>query len=71
MRVLFMGTPDFAVYSLEALCSSRHEVIGVVTQPDRPGNRGVTVFSVAELLYSLLSKSTLWQRACPFISLKR
>ena len=48
MRVLFMGTPDFAVYSLEALCSSRHEVIGVVTQPDRPGNRGVTVFSAVK-----------------------
>ncbi len=48
MRILFMGTPDFAVYSLDALCSSRHEVIGVVTQPDKPGNRGVTVFSAVK-----------------------
>lgn len=48
MRVLFMGTPDFAVYSLDALCSSRHEVIGAVTQPDKPGNRGVTVFSAVK-----------------------
>lgn len=48
MRILFMGTPDFAVYSLDALCSSCHEVIGVVTQPDKPGNRGVTVFSAVK-----------------------
>lgn len=34
-----MGTPDFAVKSLEALCSSEHEVIGVVTQPDKPVGR--------------------------------
>ena len=45
MRIVFMGTPDFALYSLKALCESEHEVIAVVTQPDKPGNRGVTVFS--------------------------
>ncbi len=40
MRILFMGTGAFAVPSLKALLSSRHEVIGVVTQPDRPAGRG-------------------------------
>ena len=40
MRVIFMGTPDFAVGTLEALCRSRHEVVGVVTQPDKPKGRG-------------------------------
>ncbi len=40
MRVLFMGTPDFAVPTLEALIESEHEVIGVVTQPDKPKGRG-------------------------------
>lgn len=40
MRILFMGTSSFAVPSLEALISSKHEVIGVVTQPDRPSGRG-------------------------------
>ncbi len=39
MRIVFMGTPDFAVKSLEALCLSEHEVIGVVTQPDKPVGR--------------------------------
>lgn len=40
MRVLFMGTPDFAVNALEALIQSEHEVVGVVTQPDKPKGRG-------------------------------
>ncbi len=39
-RVLFFGTPDFAVPSLEALLGSRHRVVAVVTQPDRPRGRG-------------------------------
>jgi methionyl-tRNA formyltransferase len=40
MRVLFFGTPEFAVPSLEALLSSSHRVIGVITQPDKPRGRG-------------------------------
>lgn len=40
MRLVFMGTPDFAVPSLEALIASKHNVIGVFTQPDRPAGRG-------------------------------
>jgi methionyl-tRNA formyltransferase len=40
MRLLFFGTPDFALPSLEALRGSRHEVVGVVCQPDRPVRRG-------------------------------
>ena len=43
MRVIFMGTPDFAVPSLEALLNSDDEVVGVVTQPDRPKGRGQTL----------------------------
>ncbi len=39
MRVLFMGTPDFAVPSLRKLWESGYEIIGVVTQPDRPKGR--------------------------------
>jgi methionyl-tRNA formyltransferase len=39
-RILFMGTPDFAVPTLEALIRHGHEVVGVVTQPDRPKGRG-------------------------------
>ncbi len=40
MRIVFMGTPDFAVPSLEALYEAGHEVVGVFTQPDRPKGRG-------------------------------
>lgn len=40
MRLVFMGTPDFAVASLEALLRSDDSVVGVVTQPDRPKGRG-------------------------------
>ena len=43
MRVVFMGTPAFAVPSLEALDNSDHEVVGVVMQPDRPKGRGQAV----------------------------
>ena len=40
MRILFWGTPDFAVPSLRALVGEGHHVVGVVTQPDRPAGRG-------------------------------
>jgi methionyl-tRNA formyltransferase len=40
MRIVFMGTPEFAVPSLAALLRSDHTVVGVVTQPDRPKGRG-------------------------------
>ena len=40
MRLVFMGTPDFAATSLEALLKSDDPVVGVVTQPDRPKGRG-------------------------------
>jgi methionyl-tRNA formyltransferase len=40
MRIVFMGTPEFAVPSLAALLTSEHSVVGVVTQPDRPKGRG-------------------------------
>lgn len=41
MTILFMGTPDFAVPSLEALIAAGHTICGVFTQPDRPKNRGM------------------------------
>lgn len=40
MRIVFMGTPEFAVPSLRALCEHGYEVVGVFTQPDRPKGRG-------------------------------
>jgi len=40
LRVIFAGTPDFAARHLSALLGSRHKVVGVFTQPDRPAGRG-------------------------------
>ena len=41
MRVIFMGTPDFSVGTLEALVQAGHEVVLAVTQPDKPKGRGL------------------------------
>jgi methionyl-tRNA formyltransferase len=41
MRIVFMGTPDFAIPSLEKLIKSKHELAGVVTGPDKPRGRGL------------------------------
>ena len=43
MRILFMGTPDFALFSLRALVEAGENIIGVVTQPDKPRGRGYTL----------------------------
>ena len=45
MRIVFMGTPEFAVPSLKALCENGYEVVGVFTQPDRPKGRGNKVIA--------------------------
>jgi methionyl-tRNA formyltransferase len=51
MRVLFFGTPSFAAPTLDALVRSRHQVVGVVTQPDRASGRGQRiVFSPVKTL---------------------
>ena len=41
MRVVFMGTPDFAAASLRALLAGGYDIAGVFTQPDKPRNRGM------------------------------
>lgn len=43
MRVVFMGTPDFAAASLQKLIDEKYEVVGVFTQPDKPRGRGMSV----------------------------
>ena len=41
MNIIFMGTPDFAKENLEAIYNAGHNIIGVVTNPDRPQGRGM------------------------------
>lgn len=43
LRIVFMGTPDFAVPSLQALLDGEDSVVGVLTQPDQPAGRGMTL----------------------------
>lgn len=43
MRIVFMGTPDFSVPTLQALIASEHEIVAVVTQPDKPKGRGKAI----------------------------
>ncbi|MFM7728975.1 MAG: methionyl-tRNA formyltransferase, partial [Flavobacteriales bacterium] len=45
LRIVFMGTPEFAATSLDAICRSRHEVVGVVTVADKPAGRGLQLQS--------------------------
>jgi len=40
MRIVFMGTPDFAVESLKILVENKYDVVGVITMPDKPAGRG-------------------------------
>ena len=40
MKIVYMGTPEFAVAALEALIEAGHEIVGVVTMPDKPAGRG-------------------------------
>lgn len=53
MKILFMGSPDFAVESLKMLVSSGHEIVGVVSQPDKPKGRGYTLVPTAVKDYAL------------------
>jgi methionyl-tRNA formyltransferase len=55
LRVAFFGTPGFAVPTLEHLANSRHQVVGVITQPDKPRGRGqkITEGPVKSLATSL------------------
>lgn len=43
MRLVFMGTPDFAVAALQALLQSNHQVAAVITAPDKPAGRGLVI----------------------------
>ncbi len=61
MRILFMGTPDFAVASLKRLVEDGHDICGVFTQPDKPKNRGhkLTFSPVKE--YTFTQNLTVYQ----------
>ena len=53
MRIVFMGTPDFAAASLQKLLDEKFNVVGVFTQPDKPKGRGM------EMCFSPVKKLAL------------
>ena len=63
MRILFMGTPDFALGSLRALFESGEDIIGVVTQPDKPKGRGYELTPPPVKVYALEKGIDVYQPA--------
>ena len=61
MKILFMGTPDFAVFSLDALRKANEDIIGVITQPDKPKGRGYTMTPPPVKVYAQEHGIRVWQ----------
>ena len=61
LRIVFMGTPEFAVASLDALLNAGHRVAGVVTAPDKPAGRGRKLSVSAVKAYALSKQLTVLQ----------
>ncbi len=57
LRIVFMGTPEFAVASLDALVKAGYNVVGVVTAPDKPAGRGMKVTESAVKKYAQSKES--------------
>ncbi|MCK9380635.1 MAG: methionyl-tRNA formyltransferase [Sulfuritalea sp.] len=61
MKIIFAGTPDFAARALEALLAAGHRVVLVLTQPDRPAGRGMTLQASAVKQVALAHGIPLYQ----------
>lgn len=61
LRILFMGTPDFARESLEAVYNADYEILGVVTNPDKPKGRGMKMVSSPVKEFALEKGLTVYQ----------
>ena len=56
LRIVFMGTPEFAVASLDALVKADCQIVGVITAPDKPAGRGMTLQQSAVKKYAVENK---------------
>ena len=61
LRIVFMGTPEFAVESLDALVKNNYNVVGVITAPDKPAGRGMKIQFSAVKEYALRNNLNLFQ----------
>ena len=61
MKIVFMGTPDFAEESLKAIYEAGHEILAVVTNPDRPSGRGMKLAASPVKQYALEKNLKIYQ----------
>jgi methionyl-tRNA formyltransferase len=61
MRIVFMGTPDFAVESLKVLVENNYNIVGVITMPDKPAGRGHKIQFSAVKQYALAQNLNILQ----------
>jgi methionyl-tRNA formyltransferase len=61
LRIVFMGTPEFAVHILQQLIQAQYNVVGVITAPDRPAGRGQKLHQSAVKTYALSNDLTVLQ----------
>ncbi|MDR2875629.1 MAG: methionyl-tRNA formyltransferase [Methylobacillus sp.] len=61
MKIIFAGTPDFAVPTLDALIAAGHEIALVLTQPDRPAGRGMKLKASPVKELALQHRLSVWQ----------
>ena len=61
MKIVFMGTPDFAESSLKAIHKAGHEILAVVTNPDRPSGRGMKLMASPVKQYALENQIAIYQ----------
>src|SRR5689334_3078397 len=61
LRVVFMGTPEFAVASLDALVKANCNIVGVITAPDKPAGRGMKLTESAVKRYALEKRLHIMQ----------
>src|ERR1700759_4091249 len=61
LRIVFMGTPEFAVASLDALVNAGCNIVGVITAPDKPAGRGMQLQQSAVKKYALEKKLNILQ----------
>jgi len=61
LRIVFMGTPDFAVHILAKILETKHEITGVVTAPDKPAGRGQKLLPSAVKKFAVKNKLDIYQ----------
>ena len=61
MKIIFMGTPDFAEESLKAIYEAGHEILSVVTNPDRPKGRGMKLIATPVKQYAQEKEIKIYQ----------